>query len=62
MTGAATQIIGRRVEAWTGQRVGQTGTVVRVHSRDWQIVAWDDGTEERYWVADLIRVGPGGEK
>jgi hypothetical protein len=28
------------------------------HGRDWWIVRWDDGDEERYWAADLLRRDP----
>lgn len=49
-------IVGRRVEAWTGHRAGQTGEVVGTFAVNVWVVRWDDGHEERYRAADMIRV------
>jgi hypothetical protein len=48
-------VIGRHVEAWTGPRVGQRGTIVRVDGIYRTEVRWLDGTYDWYRSADLTR-------
>jgi hypothetical protein len=52
MTGS---VIGQYVEAWTGPRVGQRGTIVRVDGLYRVAVRWLDGTLDWYRRADLTR-------
>jgi hypothetical protein len=46
--------IGRRVSAWTGERKGEHGTIVRIAGCAHDIVRWDDGEETWYRAADLM--------
>lgn len=47
-------VIGTERIAWTGHRVGQTGTIVRVNGISRTILDWSDGTTDEYDSSDLM--------
>ncbi len=46
--------IGSRVRAFTGSRIA--GTVIGFDEVGWPVIHWDNGVEQSYRAANLVRV------
>lgn len=47
-------VIGTKRTAWTGERVGQTGTIIRVNGITAAVLDWEDGTTGQYYTSHLM--------